>query len=173
MTSQPPQRHLFYSSSQSTSYISHFKTQNTARLEEPQRFPSSITSVFLIRNLQSKSSSAHTTSKATYVPKYVPSPQSSHTGTKRYQQGKMSTSKAEIIESRRQNLPLPEDPPTAPDWQSASSKGPSDGVGSGRVQNTRDDDALRDPATSESSVRADGEALKKHAEKPNDEMGMK
>ena len=43
----------------------------------------------------------------------------------------MSESKQEKIEKAKANLPLPEDPPTTPDWQSADAR--TTGVGSGSV----------------------------------------
>lgn len=63
------------------------------------------------------------------------------------------------------NLPLPEDPPTASDWNSAD--GRTVNVGSGAVQDDvskmarGDESGLREPATAESSARVDGEELKK------------
>ncbi|KAK1771002.1 hypothetical protein QBC33DRAFT_226082 [Phialemonium atrogriseum] len=43
----------------------------------------------------------------------------------------MSQSKADQAEQTRQNLPLPDQPPTASDWQSADARNVN--VGSGRV----------------------------------------
>ncbi|KAH0171955.1 hypothetical protein KCU67_g1932, partial [Aureobasidium melanogenum] len=62
--------------------------------------------------------------------------------------------KAELIEERRSNLPLPENPPTKSDFNSAD---PSTvNVGSGRVSDTfsHGNDALREPATGDSAVRS-------------------
>ncbi|KAL8942909.1 MAG: hypothetical protein Q9216_001384 [Gyalolechia sp. 2 TL-2023] len=67
---------------------------------------------------------------------------------------------AEIINERQQNLPLPDEPPVASDWNSAD---PSKvNVGSGGVQSDvsyggGSDSGLRGPATSDSSLRTDGE----------------
>ncbi|KAL8708659.1 MAG: hypothetical protein Q9220_006484 [cf. Caloplaca sp. 1 TL-2023] len=71
-----------------------------------------------------------------------------------------NTSKADLIESRKANLPLPDDPPTASDFNTAD--GSSTNVGSGGVQSDvsyggGSDTGLRGPATSDSSVRTDGE----------------
>jgi hypothetical protein len=63
------------------------------------------------------------------------------------------------------NLPLPEDPPTASDWNSAD--GRTVNVGSGGMEADVSDMAkgsesgLREPATAESSVRIDGDEWKK------------
>lgn len=71
-----------------------------------------------------------------------------------------NTSKADIINERQQNLPLPEEPPVKSDWNSAD---PSTvNVGSGGVQSDvsyggGSESGLRGPATSDSSVRTDGE----------------
>ncbi len=46
----------------------------------------------------------------------------------------MSPSKEEIIEERKSNLPLPEQPPKEPDWNSADSR--TVNVGSGRMENS-------------------------------------
>ncbi|MCJ1391421.1 hypothetical protein MMC18_004285 [Xylographa bjoerkii] len=82
-------------------------------------------------------------------------------------------SKADIIEERRANLPLPEDPPVAPDWQSADARKVN--VGSGGVQSDIStgggSDSLRGPATSDSSVRTDGEAMGVNTSDPNEGMG--
>jgi hypothetical protein len=66
----------------------------------------------------------------------------------------MSQSKQEIIEERKANLPLPDEPPTASDWNSASGENTS--VGSGSISGSTND-SLREPATGDSSVRTDGE----------------
>ncbi|MCJ1321659.1 hypothetical protein MMC15_007004 [Xylographa vitiligo] len=82
-------------------------------------------------------------------------------------------SKADIIEERRANLPLPEDPPTAPDWNSADAR--TVNVGSGGVQSDIStgggSDSLRGPATSDSSVRTDGDAMGVNTSEPNKGMG--
>ncbi|KAL8699936.1 MAG: hypothetical protein Q9201_005725 [Fulgogasparrea decipioides] len=70
--------------------------------------------------------------------------------------------KDEAIKERQQNLPLPEDPPVQSDWNSAD---PSKvNVGSGGVQSDvsyggGSESGLRGPATSDSSVRTDGETF--------------
>ncbi|MCJ1410019.1 hypothetical protein MMC19_004104 [Ptychographa xylographoides] len=78
-------------------------------------------------------------------------------------------SKADIIEERRSNLPLPEDPPVASDWNSADASKVN--VGSGGVQSDISygggSDSLRGPATAESSVRTDGEEYKTNTSAPN------
>ena len=83
-----------------------------------------------------------------------------------------SKSKADIIEERRAALPLPEDPPVAPDWQSADARKVN--VGSGAVQSDIStgggSDSLRGPATSDSSVRTDGEAMGVNTSDPNSGM---
>ena len=67
-------------------------------------------------------------------------------------------SKAEIIAERQANLPLPEDPPTASDWQSADATKVN--VGSGGIQSDISygggSDSLRGPATGDSAMRTDG-----------------
>lgn len=67
----------------------------------------------------------------------------------------MSQSKADKIERVKANLPLPEEPPVAPDWQSADARNVN--VGSGRVESdisTGDASStgLREPATVGSDV---------------------
>ncbi|KAI4123085.1 MAG: hypothetical protein LQ338_005456 [Usnochroma carphineum] len=68
--------------------------------------------------------------------------------------------KAEIINERQNNLPLPEQPPVASDWNSADASKVN--VGSGGVQSDvsyggGSETGLRGPATSDSSLRTDGE----------------
>ncbi|KAL8694768.1 MAG: hypothetical protein Q9218_000614 [Villophora microphyllina] len=68
--------------------------------------------------------------------------------------------KDEIIKERQSNLPLPEDPPVASDFNSAD--GSTVNVGSGGVQSDvsyggGSESGLRGPATSDSSLRTDGE----------------
>ncbi|KAK5124798.1 hypothetical protein LTR85_001511 [Meristemomyces frigidus] len=69
-------------------------------------------------------------------------------------------SKAEIIEERKANLPLPEQPPVASDFNSADQR--TVNVGSGGISDTfsAGNDALREPATGDSAVRTDGESFK-------------
>lgn len=57
-------------------------------------------------------------------------------------------SKAELIAERQANLPLPEDPPTAPDWNSADARNVNVESGSAKA----DIDALREPTAKVSSV---------------------
>jgi hypothetical protein len=74
-------------------------------------------------------------------------------------------SKQDKTDRVKANLPLPEDPPTASDWNSAD--GRKVNVGSGAVQDDvsqtfkGSESGLREPATAESSARVDGEELKK------------
>jgi hypothetical protein len=70
-------------------------------------------------------------------------------------------SKADLITERQGNLPLPEDPPTASDWNSADER--TVNVGSGGVEadiSTGDASStgMREPATGGSGVRQDGGA---------------
>ncbi|MCJ1472550.1 hypothetical protein MMC13_001199 [Lambiella insularis] len=78
-------------------------------------------------------------------------------------------SKADIIEERRTNLPLPEDPPTASDFNSADAR--TVNVGSGGLQSDIStgggSDSLRGPATAESSVRTDGAETGTNTGEPN------
>jgi hypothetical protein len=65
-------------------------------------------------------------------------------------------SKADLIAERQSNLPLPEDPPTAPDWNSADARNVN--VGSGGLEtdiSTGDASStgLREPSTKGSAVR--------------------
>ena len=68
--------------------------------------------------------------------------------------------KDEVINERQKNLPLPEDPPVKSDFNTADTSAVN--VGSGGVQSDvsyggGSDTGLRGPATSDSSVRTDGE----------------
>ncbi|KAF2654591.1 hypothetical protein K491DRAFT_705094 [Lophiostoma macrostomum CBS 122681] len=67
------------------------------------------------------------------------------------------------IEKTQANLPLPEQPPVASDWNSADARTVNVGAG-GRSEDLTHDglgsDTLRSPATADSAVRTDGEALK-------------
>ncbi|KAG8526844.1 uncharacterized protein KY384_008273 [Bacidia gigantensis] len=78
-------------------------------------------------------------------------------------------SKADIIEERRSNLPLPDDPPVASDW---NSNDPSTvNVGSGGIQSDvsyggGSSAGLRGPATSDSGARTDGETFNKETGAP-------
>jgi len=65
-------------------------------------------------------------------------------------------SKADLIEERKANLPLPEDPPVKSDWNSLDESKVN--VGSGGVSDTfsKGSDSLRGPVTQDSSVRTEG-----------------
>ncbi|RDW89893.1 uncharacterized protein DSM5745_01668 [Aspergillus mulundensis] len=68
-----------------------------------------------------------------------------------------NTDKKADIESTKANLPLPDQPPVASDWNSADQR--TVNVGSGRFEAPISGDnnsALRGPATASSSVREDG-----------------
>ena len=82
-------------------------------------------------------------------------------------------SKANIIEERRSNLPLPDQPPVASDWNSSDASKVN--VGSGGVQSDVSygggSDSLRGPATSDSSVRTDGQTFKQNSEQPSAGVG--
>ncbi|KAH8809384.1 hypothetical protein F5884DRAFT_795485 [Xylogone sp. PMI_703] len=73
-----------------------------------------------------------------------------------------NTDKAAEIEERKANLPLPEQPPVASDWQSLSQEGTGTGQGGSREGPIagENNSALREPASVESSVRT-AEGLKK------------
>ncbi|KAJ5082401.1 hypothetical protein N7532_011444 [Penicillium argentinense] len=69
-----------------------------------------------------------------------------------------NTNKPEQIEKTKANLPLPEDPPVASDWNSADQR--TVNVGSGRFQGpTSGDESLAGNTTASSSVRVDGAEL--------------
>jgi hypothetical protein len=75
------------------------------------------------------------------------------------------TDKAKVIEERKANLPLPDQPPVASDWQSADQR--SVNVGSGGLQGPvsgESNSALRGPATAESSARKSAEELHKETQ---------
>ena len=67
-------------------------------------------------------------------------------------------SKADIIQERQANLPLPDQPPVQSDWNSANEN--TVNVGSGGVSDTfsKGNDSLRGPVTGDSAVRTDGDA---------------
>ncbi|MCJ1313497.1 hypothetical protein MMC25_007176 [Agyrium rufum] len=73
-------------------------------------------------------------------------------------------SKADIIAEHQANLPLPEDPPTASDWQSADATKVNVGSGgvSSDVSTGGGSDSLRGPATTTSGVREDGDQFGKN-----------
>lgn len=83
----------------------------------------------------------------------------------------MTQSKAEIIEERKANLPLPEQPPVASDWNSADET--TVNVGSGRLESDitygKGSETMREPATAESAVRTSGEEWK--TETAGDDVG--
>ncbi|KAL2821268.1 hypothetical protein BDW59DRAFT_164299 [Aspergillus cavernicola] len=64
-----------------------------------------------------------------------------------------NTDKKSEIDNTKSNLPLPEQPPVASDWNSADQR--TVNVGSGGLSGDANS-ALRDPATASSSVREDG-----------------
>ncbi|KAG9249001.1 hypothetical protein BJ878DRAFT_485726 [Calycina marina] len=67
-------------------------------------------------------------------------------------------SKADLIDERRSNLPLPEDPPTTSDWNSADSR--KTGTGSGSISTTEGETLGINNPTKGSGVReAGGEDL--------------
>jgi len=65
-------------------------------------------------------------------------------------------SKKDIIEERKANLPLPEDPPVQSDWNSADASTVNVGSGSTSGAFSAGNDGLREPATGDSAVRTDG-----------------
>ncbi|KAJ5167081.1 uncharacterized protein N7482_005862 [Penicillium canariense] len=71
-----------------------------------------------------------------------------------------NTDKAQQIDQAKANLPLPEQPPVASDWNSSDQR--TVNVGSGRIEGPisgDNDTALRGPATAGSSARISGEEL--------------
>jgi hypothetical protein len=74
-------------------------------------------------------------------------------------------SKEEIIEERKANLPLPEQPPTASDWNSADARNVN--VGSGRVEAEVSGDPMREPATKDMGVSVDHEKLEHRSQDLN------
>ncbi|KAK2764438.1 hypothetical protein FQN54_009132 [Arachnomyces sp. PD_36] len=72
------------------------------------------------------------------------------------------TDKASQIEERKGNLPLPEDPPVASDFNSAQQDTVNVGAGrfSGNAATDEHASALREPATADSSVRTSAEEWK-------------
>ena len=70
-----------------------------------------------------------------------------------------SKPRSELVAERQANLPLPEQPPVASDWNSADASKVN--VGSGRLESdvsygNGSESGLRGPATGDSSVRTDG-----------------
>lgn len=83
----------------------------------------------------------------------------------------MSPPKEEIIEEHKSNLPLPEQPPREPDWNSADSR--TVNVGSGRMEEGTTygtqsiaTDPLREP-TADSKVHTDAEEWKNQMDETN------
>lgn len=71
-------------------------------------------------------------------------------------------------------MPLPDQPPVASDWNSSDATKVN--VGSGGVQSdvsygAGSDGGLRGPATSDSSVRTDGDEFNKNAGQPSGGVG--
>lgn len=67
--------------------------------------------------------------------------------------------KSNIVEERKANLPLPDQPPQPSDWQSSDARNVN--VGSGG----REDlplDTTREPVAADSAVRTDAEEMKTH-----------
>lgn len=76
-----------------------------------------------------------------------------------------SKPKSEIIAERQSNLPLPDDPPVASDWNSSDASKVN--VGSGGVESDVSYGGdIREPATSDSSARTDGETFGKNSSLP-------
>lgn len=71
-------------------------------------------------------------------------------------------SKREIIEERKANLPLPDQPPTESDWNSADANNVNVGSGgqAGDISYGSGSDSMREPATGDSAARRDGEEWK-------------
>lgn len=72
-------------------------------------------------------------------------------------------SKAELIEERRSNLPLPDDPPAKSDWNSADARINAEGSEfQGSDQQTGDPtvdaNSINEPATKPSGARVEGGA---------------
>jgi hypothetical protein len=82
-------------------------------------------------------------------------------------------SKAERIEQVKANLPLPEQPPVAPDWNSSDSR--TVNVGSGGVESDistseGSSSGLREPVTAGSEVREGGVDLSKVGRQGKDNL---
>lgn len=76
-----------------------------------------------------------------------------------------NTDKKAQIDNTKANLPLPDQPPVASDWNSADQR--TVNVGSGGVEapiSGDSDSALRNPATASSSVREDGSETHRNTE---------
>jgi hypothetical protein len=69
---------------------------------------------------------------------------------------KAEKDKPQIIEERKANLPLPEDPPVASDFNSADQRTVNVGSGGENASGfSYGNDALREPATGDSAARTD------------------
>ncbi|CAI7623422.1 unnamed protein product [Penicillium bialowiezense] len=68
-----------------------------------------------------------------------------------------NTNKPAEVEKTKSNLPLPEDPPVASDWNSMDER--TTAVGSGRFEFPPDNSGLREGASAHSSARVDGNVL--------------
>ncbi|KAJ6091230.1 hypothetical protein N7467_003199 [Penicillium canescens] len=68
-----------------------------------------------------------------------------------------NTDKPAEIENAKANLPLPNQPPVASDWNSLDQR--TTAVGSGRFEFPPDNSGLREGATAGSSARVDGQEL--------------
>ncbi|KAL4869759.1 hypothetical protein BDV12DRAFT_167168 [Aspergillus spectabilis] len=82
-----------------------------------------------------------------------------------------NTDKKSQIDNVKANLPLPDQPPVASDWNSADQRAVN--VGSGRVEGPisgDNDSALRGPATASSSAREVGEETHRNTE-PTSNVG--
>ncbi|KAJ5301307.1 hypothetical protein PENANT_c023G03849 [Penicillium antarcticum] len=79
-----------------------------------------------------------------------------------------NTNKPAEIEKTKANLPLPDQPPTASDWNSLDQR--TTAVGSGRFEFPPDNSGLREGATAASSARIDGQELHKTTA-PGDKIG--
>ena len=77
-----------------------------------------------------------------------------------------NTDKSKQINEVQSNLPLPEQPPTASDWQSFDERNVNIGKGELKepLSNEYNDSALRGAATTASSVRTSGEEWHKITE---------
>ena len=76
-----------------------------------------------------------------------------------------SKPKSEIISERQSNLPLPDEPPVPSDWNSSDAR--TVNVGSGGVESDVSYGGdIREPDTSESSARIDGETFDKISDQP-------
>lgn len=76
-----------------------------------------------------------------------------------------SKPKSEIIAERQSNLPLPDEPPVPSDWNSSDASKVN--VGSGGVESDVSYGGdIREPATSDSSARTDGDTFGKNSSLP-------